>query len=112
MKGVWQCNRVKGSPNLDGWARAVTCRRWNVHYGHRARPLRIDVRCTRCDARHQHRPHARDARGRQGRIRYVKFPDDVDLQTLVDFTARRNQAQGRQATLFVPASEFRSSPSG
>ena len=103
MKGVWRCD----ARNQWSYRRErVTCRHWNVHNGHRRRPARIDVRCLRCGSRHQHVPRPRDGRGRRSRMRYVRFPHDVDLDILVNDCARRNRNGHQLSNEFVPASEL------
>jgi len=87
MKGVWRCQAVLGGTRNT---RLELCHHWQVHNGHPGKPKRIDVRCHRCETRHQHVPNPRDERGRDSRIRYIQFPDQVDVETLIGFVSRRN----------------------
>lgn len=102
MKGIWKCNAIVGGTRQT---RRIICRNWNVHNGNHKIPKRIDVRCYRCNTRHQHVPAPRDERGRDSQIRYIRFPDEADLEMLVELCQRRNAACARLGQMFMQASE-------
>jgi len=103
VKGVWRCDAITGG---SPYSRLIVCHHWNIHNGNHARPLRIDVRCLRCGTRHQHVPRPRDGRGRSSRMKYVPFPQDVEIDILVNDCARRNRNGQQLSNEFVQASEL------
>ncbi len=91
LKGVWECQTI---PTGRGLGRHFLCGLWQIHDGHPGTPLRVDVHCDRCGTRHQHRPNPVDHRGKVSRIRYVRFPDDVDLDILLKYARMKNWSAG------------------
>jgi len=98
MRGVWRCNAIHSGDR---------CRHHQVHLGRDGFPKRIDVRCDRCDVRHQYRPRRKDKRGRESRIFYVRFPEDVSMTILVMYAAKKNRKPQKKSNMgFRRASEL------
>ena len=97
MKGVWRCDAITSG---------VRCQHHQVHLGHDGTPKRIDVECNRCGTRHQYRVNPKDRRGRESRISYVRFPDDVGLTILVMYASRKNRKRRKRSHGFKKASEL------
>ena len=100
MKGIWRCDAIIGGSRHS---RLVLCRHWQVHNGNRGIPRRIDVTCQRCSTRHQHVPSPRDGRGRISRIFYERWPDDVDIDLIIEACSRRNSGGAPYDGKFVQA---------
>jgi len=98
MKGVWRCDAITSG---------VRCRHHQVHLGHDGTPLRIDVQCNRCGTRHQYRVDRKDKRGRESRIHYTRFPEDVSLTILIMYASKKNRKPQKKSTAgFRRASEI------
>jgi len=89
MRGVWRCDAIH-----SGVSR---CQHHQVHLGRDGVSKRIDVRCDRCGTRHQYRPRRKDKRGRESRIFYVRFPDDVSLTILVMYASKKNRKRRKKS---------------
>jgi len=93
MKGVWRCDKIHARG-------ARACGLWQIHNGRRGKPKRIDVRCDRCDTRHQLRWMKGDGRGNSSSIKYVRFPDDVDLESLLKYARIKNRIPKQLSNTF------------
>jgi len=79
-----------------------------AYLGRRSKPpKRLDAVCPKCSFRHRHRLLGKGAgkSGKRTTIWVHYFPNDVELELLVDDASRRNQSAALGHG-FVPASEL------